>query len=378
MSGVVQHRVRNNKKLQKTWRWQKLSIAIASAVCILGIAAAYWYVFSLKPPTLLTPPLKDLAAAHNIALGVRVEPDSLHNSIYAGIVSSQFNFLTLDGGGSSFSQIQPGPTTYDFSNADKMVNFATQHNMPVQFHHLVWGDAVNLPNWLLKGSYSKSQILQILHNHIFTIMSRYRGRVQTYTVVNEAFSEDQHIYGVKNWFLDRLGISNTSYTDQMFTWAHQADPTATLLLNDFDNETETSVSDAMLSYIQAARARGVPIDGIGMQMHIDASRPPSKQAVIANMKRFAAIGVPVYITEFDINTNAVKASNAYKQQLESKIAQDMVGACIESKACVSFDVFGLTNKNDVIRILTRANSREYMFDSRYVPRQQYYAFHSAW
>lgn len=375
---MIHRTARKNKKSQKTWHWQRSLVIIASVICAVGIAAAYWYIFSLKSPTLLWPPLKDLAAKHNVALGVHVEPDSLNNKIYTGIVSSQFEFVTLDGGGSHFNEIQPSPTTYDFANTDKTVSFAAQHHMPVQFHHLVWGDAINLPNWLLKGNYSRSQLLQILHNHITTIMDRYKGRIQTYTVVNEAFAEEQHIYGVKNWLVDRLGMSTSSYTGQLFTWAHQADPTATLLLNDFDNETETSVSDAMLNYIKAARARGVPIDGIGMQMHIDASRPPSKQAVIANMKRFAAIGVPVYVTEFDINTNAVKASNAYKQQLESQITKDMVGACVESKACVSFDVFGITNKNDIVRILTRANSREYMFDSRYVPRQQYYAFHSAW
>lgn len=353
-------------------------MVIVGAACVVGIAAAYWYVFSLSPPTLLSPPLKNLAAAHNIALGVHVMPNSLNNKIYSGIVSGQFNFLTLDGGGSQFNQIQPGSTIYNFANADKMVNFAVQHHMPVQFHHLVWGDAAYLPHWLLKGNYSKSQILQILHNHISTIMDRYKGRVQTYTVVNEAFAENQHVYGVKNWFVDHLDMSNTSYVDQMFRWAHQADPRATLLLNDFDNETKTSVSDAMLNYIKAAKARGVPIDGIGMQMHIDASRPPSKEDMITNMKRFAAIGVPVYITEFDINTNAVKGNNAYKQYLESEITKDVVGSCIESKACVSFDIFGLTNKNDLIKKLTRANSREYMFDSRYVPRLQYYAFHSAW
>lgn len=350
----------------------------AGFVCVFGLTAAYWYVFSLEPPALLSPPLKDLAAQHNIALGVHVEPDTLGNQIYTSIVSSQFSFVTLDGGGSHFNEIQPGPTTYDFANTDKTVAFAAQHNMPVQFHHLVWGDAVNLPKWLLNGNYSKTQILQILHDHIDTIMRRYKGRIQSYTVANEAFAEDQHIYGVKNWFVDQLGMSTSSYVDQLFTWAHQVDPSATLLLNDFDNETQTSVSDVMLGYIKSAKARGIPIDGVGMQLHVDASSPPSKQAVIANMKRFGAIGVPVYITEFDINTNSVKGSSAYKQQLETKITSDMVGACIASHDCVSFDVFGVTNKNDVIRILTHANSREYMLDSRYVPRQQYYAFHAAW
>lgn len=348
-------------------------VLVAMASLLVGVA--YWYI-SLKTPVLPEPPLKDLAANHNIELGIHIDPKKLDERVYPDIVTGQYSFVTIDGGGSHFSEIHPAPNKYDFSRTDKMVEFAKQHNMPVQFHHLVWGDDYVLPDWLTKGNYTKAQLLNILHDHVTTIVKRYKGRIKEYSTVNEAFTEQQHIYGLENWWADHLG--GMGYIDDVFKWAHQADPGAKLLLNDFQNETINQYSDAMLAYLKSAKSRGVPIDGIGMQMHLNAAYPRTKQDVIASMRRFKSIGVPVYITEFDINTNKVKANNDYKQQLESQINKAMVGACIESKACVSFTVFGITSKNSFVKKITRTNSRAYMFDSRYRPRAAFYAFRSAW
>ncbi len=364
----------HKKKTQKSF--PLILIALIGLAIVSTALFIYWY-YSLKPPALPFPPLKDLAAKRKIELGIHVDPKKLNERIYPDIVSSEFNLLTIDGGGSHFKEIQPAPAKYDFTRTDKMVQFAEQHNMPVQFHHLVWGDDYMLPDWLMNGNYSKEQIMGILHDHINTIMTRYKGRVQEYSLINEAFTENQHIYGLKNWWADHVGNKN-QYIDQLFIWAHQADPNAKLLVNDFRNEEKNSVSNDIYDYIKSAKNRGIPIDGVGMQLHVNAAYPPNKQSVINNMKRFMAIKVPVYITEFDVNTNSVKGSSDYKQQLETSITQDMVRACVESKACVSFTVFGITSKNDFIKKLTRTNSRAYMFDSRFRPRQSFYAFRSAW
>ena len=368
-----QHKKSSKKRLQLSREHQ---LIILGALCFIFAGILYWY-FSLRPPQLLNPPLKDLASTDHVALGIHVDPNRLGSKIYPNIVSSQFSYLTIDGGGSHFKEVQLAPTIYDFGGADKMVNFAEKHSMPVQYHHLVWGDQHYLPDWLIHGNYTKDQIMQILHDHINTIVDHYKGKIKEYTVVNEAFTENLHVFGLHNWFADQLG-DQTNYIDQMFRWAHEDDPRAKLILNDFDDETRTKVSDTMYVYLKLAKARGVPIDGIGMQMHIDANHPPDKQQVIDNMRRFAQIGVPIYVTEFDINTNNVKGNNTYKQYLESKITRDIIGACVASKNCVSFDVFGLTNKNDLIKKLTHTQSRSYILDSRYRPRQQYYAFRSAW
>lgn len=363
-------RKKNKKNIKKP---AIISIATVFSAGVIGFI--YWY-FSLNAPVLPSPPPKDLAAKNNIRLGVHVDLDRLDDRVYPDIVSSQFGFVTIDGG-IHFSEVQPTPNRYDFSRSDKIVAFGEAHNMPVQLHHLVWGDDYVLPKWLTEGNYSKQQLLDILHDHITTIVKRYKGRVNEYTVLNEAFTENQHVYGLRNWFADHLG-NDPKYMDDYFIWAHQADPDARLILNDFNDQTKNSVSDAIYDYVKSARARGVPIDGVGMQMHIDGLYPPNKQAIIDNMKRFGEIGVPVYVTEFDVNTNSVKASREYKNKLESKITYDLVRACIESKACVSFNVFGIGSKNDLLKKITRADSRDYMFDSRYRPRPSFYAFRQAW
>ncbi len=344
-------------------------------IAAMIVAFTYWY-FTLSAPKLPKPPLKDLAAAHNIELGIHVDAIRLKDRIYPGLVSSQFAFATIDGG-IHFKEVQPSPTKYDYSTSDKIVAFANNHNMPIQLHHLVWGDKFVLPKWLTSGNFTKDQLQVILHDHITNIVKRYKGRVHSYTVVNEAFTEDQHVYGLRNWWADHMG-TDLNYLDNYFIWAHQVDPGAKLLLNDFNNETKNNVSDAIYNYVKAAKARGVPIDGVGMQMHINAQYPDKQKDVIDNMNRFGKIGVPVYVTEFDVNTNTVKGSRAYKSQLDAQITHDMVRACVESKACVSFSVFGLTSKNDLIKEITRTNSRAYMFDSRYRPRPAFYTFRQAW
>lgn len=366
---------RTNKKYQKRNIGKKA--LVAAGILLMFLLGGFWYWRStLKMPDLPEPSLRDLAAERGVDLGVLTYAHRLDDPIYAGIIRTQFEFATIDGG-AHFSEIRPTPTETDYRTVDTIVEFAEENSMNVQLHHLVWGDRVVLPQWLTEGDHTKEELLKILEQHITETVSRYKGRIREYTVINEATTEAQHIYGLKSWWQEKLG-DDPKLIDNYFRWAHRADPEAKLIMNDFYNETKNSTSDAMYAYIKDAKARGVPIHGVGMQLHVDASRPPEKKAVIENMRRFAALGTPVYITEFDVNTNSVKGSAAYKSQLESQITYDMVRACVESRACVSFTVFGVTSKNDLIKKITRANTRAYLFDSRYRPRPSFYDFLQAW
>ena len=340
-------------------------------------AAAFWYVNRPVPmPDLPTPPLKNLAAEDGVELGMLVDLKRLGSEPYQRILTSQYSMITSDGQ-IHWDKLRPAPATYAFGPMDTVVAFAQAHDMPVQAHHLLWGEDDSLPAWLKNGNYTKQQLLNILHDHVDTVVGRYKGKVAEWTVVNEAFTRDAHIYGLDNWWGEHLG-GGTEYIDNAFRWAHEADPSAKLILNDFYNETETGISDVEYAYIKAAKVRGVPIDGMGIQMHIDASRPPDRSAMIKNMRRFGAIGVPVYITEFDVNSSTVKGSAAYKAQLEARITGDVVAACVESKACASFTVFGMTDKDTFWTWLTRAKLRSYLMTSNYQPQQSFYAFRDAW
>ncbi len=349
---------------------------VAAGLVVLGYIL---WVAAPITPSLPKPPLRDLARAHDIELGNYAALKLLDEKPYSAILTSQYSFLSVDGNlnwAFNDGSLRPSATAYDYTNPDKIFDYAKQHNMPVQAHHLVWGEEKWLPGWLKNGRYSPAQLLDIMHRHIAEVSTHYRGQIREWTVVNEAFTRSQHVNGLNDWWADHTG--DTSYISKAFIWAHQADPKAKLLLNDFGNETQNSVSNAMYTYIKKAKAEGVPIDGIGMQMHIAGDKPPNKQDVISNMQRFAQLGVDVYVTEFDVNMTNVKASDHQREQIEAQIYYDMVRACIESKACHSFAQLGITDKNSWYNEMGYKNSEPLMFNNRYRPKPAFYSFRLAW
>lgn len=332
------------------------------------------------PQQLPAPPLKALAANHGIELGNFAISDYLNNPKYSNILTSQFNVAVIDNTPNWYftdGGLRPGPNTYHFSTMDTIVSYAETHHMAIQAHHLLWGEEKWLPNWLKQGNYSPAQLMGIIHSDINTVVTHYKGRIKEWSVVNEAFTRQQHIYGLRDWWADHTG--SDGYIDKAFIWAHQADPHATLILNDFDNEHFNTVSDAMYNYIKGAKARGIPINGIGMQMHIDGTHPPDPEEVAQNMERFGALGVGVYVTEFDVNMSNVPAPNYAKDNIEANIYYEMMRACIEAKDCHSFSILGITDKETWYNYLgpSTADARPLMFDKNYMPKPAYYSFRKA-
>ena len=331
-----------------------------------------------RTPKLPDPSLKALAAQHGIALGNFAITNHLSDKPYTDILASQFDFVLADNTPNWYftdGGLRPSATTYDFKRMDQIMDFAKRNHQAVQAHHFVWGDEKWLPDWLKKGNYSKQQLLDVMRDHILTVGRRYSGRIREWTVVNEAFTRQQHEFGLHDWWADHIG--DQSYIDQAFVWAHQAGPNAKLILNDFMNESKNDISDSMYSYIKSAKARGIPIDGIGMQMHIDGSHPPLKDEVIKNMQRFGELGVDVYVTEFDVNMNDVKANPHDKDQIEGGIYYEMMRACIESKVCHSFAILGITDRETWYNYLGLPDPRPLPFDKNYQPKQAYWSLRDA-
>lgn len=363
------------KKAKSNTKSHKLT-AIILVITVLLLGGFVYRNVPLIAPDLPEPPLKDLAATHNVKLGSRVVSERMNDRIYSDLITSQFDYLGIFAE-THYDLIHPSEKEYDFSELDKVVQFAADNNKPVQMFHLLWGEGNHLPGWLKNGEYTEDQINEINRDHIKNVAGHYKGRVESWSVVNEAFTRSQGVYGLRDYWADNLG-DDTQFIDNAFIWARKADPNAKLILNDFNNEGQNKVSDAMYSYIKDAKARGVPIDVYGMQMHIDALKPPKKEDVINNINRFAEIGVPTYVTEFDVNLNRVEGSDKYKSQLEADITYDMVRACIESNGCVSFTEFGTTDRDKFIKWLTGDDSHAYLFDKMYRPKQSYYSFRQAW
>ncbi len=333
---------------------------------------------SVHTPSLPNPPLKQLADQHTIGVGNFAIRNHLNDKRYTDILTGQFNIALVDNTPNwSFTDggLRPSKNTFSFDHMDEVVGFAEKNKMRIQAHHFLWGEKKWLPDWLTKGDYTPDQLQDIMQQHIQTVGSHYAGKVQEWTVVNEAFTRRQHIYGLTDWWADHTG--SLEYIDKAFYWARQADPNAKLILNDFNNESLNETSNAMYDYIKAAKARGVPIDGIGMQMHLDGTHPPVKDEVITNMKRFKELGVDVYVTEFDVNMNDVQATPDEKDNAEGRIYYDMARACIESKACKSFSILGITDDETWYNYMGLKDPRPLLFDRKYNPKPAFYSLRDA-
>lgn len=347
-----------------------------TAIAISGLV----YIKSIRvtTPDLPQPPLRDLSAKHGIALGNFAILNHLDSKPYTDILTSQFSFVLADNTPNWYFNdggLRPARDKYNFEQMDEVVAFAQKNNMPVQAHHYIWGEEKWLPEWLKQGNYSKPELLDMIRDHIMTVGKHYQGKVSEWTVVNEPFTRAQHLYNLNDWWADNTG--GEEYIDQSFIWARQADPNSKLILNDFNNESINDTSNAMYQYAKGALARGVPIDGIGMQMHIDGTHPPVKDEVISNMKRFGELGLNVYVTEFDVNMADVKTDSKGKDQIQGNIYYEMMRACIESGVCKSFAYLGITDEETWYNYVGLINPQPLMFDERYRPKPAYYSTRTA-
>jgi len=241
--------------------------------------------------------------AGGIKLGVAVEPDYLDDQKYADtLVNYKFDSLTGENA-MKFAPIEPNQGEFNWDGADKIVDFAMQHNMRVRGHTFGW--YIEIPGWV--NGLSNDAAASAMQNHIKTIMTRYKGKITQWDVVNEAFEDDGSLRSLA--WRDKLG---DDYMEKMFKWAREADPTAELCYNDFGTESAGVMSDgnnlkpksdAVYNMVKDFKARGVPIDCVGLQTHSYGDYPGTETQIQENIKRLGEAGVKVEITELDA-TNA--------------------------------------------------------------------------
>ena len=219
---------------------------------------------------------------------VRQEPELVK------IIVSDFNSLSTDNA-FKWDHIHPTSAHWDWVYADEFVKFGQQHNMHLVGHTLVWHS--QFPVGLFSagdGRVSRDVLLQDLESHISTIVERYRDKIHSWDVVNEAISDDG------TWFKSPwLQIIGTEYIEQSFRFARNADPNAVLIYNDY-NLWHPKKRKAALNMIDDFKRRGVPIDAVGVQGHIGLDYPDLGM-LEKTIQDFAATGLRVNISELEID-----------------------------------------------------------------------------
>jgi endo-1,4-beta-xylanase len=213
----------------------------------------------------------------------------------AAIVKAQFNSISPENE-LKWERIHPQPGSYNFELADRYVDFGEKNRMFIVGHNLVWHNQT--PAWVFhddKGNFvDRETLIERMHDHIRTVVGRYKGRIQSWDVVNEALNEDGTLRQ-SPW----LKIIGPDYIAKAFQFAHEADPAAILNYNDYALENEAKRNGA-IKLIRDLRAQGIPVSVVGMQGHLHLTWP-SADVEDATIAAFAALGVKVAITELDID-----------------------------------------------------------------------------
>lgn len=243
-------------------------------------------------------------------IGVAVRPSNLRGD-EAKLVLQQFNSLTAENA-MKMAPIHPEPNRYAWSNADSIVAFAQQNGLRMRGHCLCWHNQT--PQWFFKDStgknVSKEVLLQRLKDHITTVVSRYKGKLYAWDVVNEAISDKPDEYLRPSiWYQ----ICGEDYIAKAFEYAHAADPNAILFYNDY-NEINASKRDKIYKLVKSLKDAGVPIGGVGLQGHW-AINEPSRQQLDSTLKKFSDLGLKLQITELDISVYP-KEHNARERRPE--------------------------------------------------------------
>ena len=324
--------------------------------------------------------LREAAQASGMLIGTAVRPAHLSESAYASTLASEFNMLEPEDV-LKWEVVHPESQTFDFSQGDEIVNFATRHGMKVRGHTLVWHQ--QNPKWLTEEKFTSGELAQILEKHIKTVVGHYRGKIFAWDVVNEAFDELQPGQLRSTIWRDQPGIglagNGSSYIERCFRWAHEADPQALLFYNEAGAEVVNPKSDAIYAMVRGFRQRGVPIDGVGFQMHIENLRAYAA-SISANIKRFTALGVQVHITEMDVALPVDPNGNPRPEDLQRQadIYREVATACLSHRGCTAIQTWGFTDKYSWIGSHSKQTQGAALpFDRNYRAKPAYEALRNA-
>jgi endo-1,4-beta-xylanase len=292
----------------------------------------------------------------------------LSEPAYTDTLAREFNMLEPEDA-MKWAVIRPDEKTFDFTDADRLVAFAEAHHMKVRGHNLAWG--TYNPKWLAEGHFTYEQLRDLLHEHIHRVLAHYRGKVFAWDVVNEALDENGNVRD-SLWY-NQPGIGSqkgTAYIEQVFRWAHEADPQALLFYNEAEGEALSRKSDAIYTMVKDFKRRGVPIDGVGLQMHVPAL-DVDIPAIAANIARLTALGLQVHITELDVSLPVNSDGQPRPEDLtrQAEVYRGIVRACLNSAGCTAIQTWGFTDKYSWIGSHSRgARGHALPFDRAYQPK----------
>jgi endo-1,4-beta-xylanase len=364
-----------------------LVVAAAAATVLAGATAANALNSPATAPVPFHPPadsLRALAAPTGLRIGNAINMDKLNvDAAYTSIVANQYSTVTPENV-MKWDSIEPTQGQLNFGPGDALISFAQQHGQLVRAHTLLWHNQI--PGWLTtgvgNGTISNDQLRDILKQHIFAEVGHFKGKIWQWDVANEVFANawDPHpladgINGDDFW-VSHLGEGIIA---DAFRWAHQADPQALLFYNDFNIAGEDGTNakaDAVYAWVKAQQAKGVPINGVGEQGHLDTQYGFSGALMQQDLARYATLG-KVAITEADVRT-FVETTDSLQTPTDSlsQFAQPFefdqeLKACLAVSNCISFTIWDVDDADSWVPGVFAGEGYATLYDTNLKPKTAY-------
>jgi endo-1,4-beta-xylanase len=326
-----------------------------------------------KPATIV--PLK---SAFDFPVGAAVVKELLEKPEYANTVSKHFSRI---GSESDFKwgNVHPSKDKYTFAKADAVVAFAQKYNMKVHAHTLLWAHDGNEPKWVKEFQGDEAAWEQLMKDHIYTVVKHFKGKVQSWDVVNEPIKEGG-VYTNSIWYR-KLG---KNYIIKAFKFAQEADPQAKLFLNDYGQEYGGKKMKELLNIVDEAKKQGVTIHGMGFQLHT-VLRMEAKP-ILTNLKLAADKGLLIHISEFDISVrygmpDKFALTDAMDKAQGAKYKEIVSGymKVVPKSQQWGITTWGVSDKTSYFNKGYANSDHDYplLFDRNYQPKEAFFGFLNA-
>ncbi|MFJ1755384.1 endo-1,4-beta-xylanase [Kitasatospora sp. NPDC088134] len=365
---------------------RRLAAVAVAAVALLLVPPAAATAEGKGAPPVQADSLRALGARQHLGIGTAVDDAHLgSDQPYTALVADQFSAVTPENA-MKWESVEPTRGGYDWAAADRLVRFARQHGQQVRGHTLLWHN--QLPSWLTTGvgdgSIGKEQLREILHRHVTDEVTHFRGQIWQWDVANEVFANawdpnplPSGLNGDDFW-IKNLGEGVVA---DAFRWAHQADPKALLLYNDYNiagQDGSNAKFAAVHAFFAGLRAQGVPVDGIGEQGHLDTQYGFDAERFQADLQSYADLGLKVAVTEADVRTFVNNPTEQLPTSQLASFAQPfefsaMLKACQLVDQCLSFTAWGVYDGDSWIPGTFSGTGYGLLYDVAMQPKPAYYA-----
>lgn len=285
--------------------------------------------------------LQSLAAKRGLTWGSAISVAALDQPDLLALLQANVGAITPENA-LKWDATEPEPGVFSFSDADRLLAFARDHQLAVRGHALVWHR--QLPGWV--ESLAPEALRQALERHVRTVAGHSSGQVRSWDAVNEPLDEQGHGLRQSVW-LKALG---PGFIADALRWARQADPKARLLINDYglegDDPQTARKRESLLALIDQLMRDRVPLDGIGLQAHLVAPREgePRFASLPAFLKQLRQRGLAVEITELDVSDRELPADIALRDGRVAATYGAFLRAVLPEPALKQISTWGLSDR----------------------------------